>query len=487
MTTNKINRNDSRKVVVFFSKISIRKFDNGHKIVFFIVKYRMHLKGLKDCKKIYFIGIGGVSTSALAKLLATQGYEVSGSDEVSGELFNALPYYGIKIFVGKDSNRKELLEADAVAYTDAIPWNHEELLKAKILNKKIYPRADLLAIVCDGFSHVLSVAGSHGKTTCTSMCAHILKNACVPFAAHIGGEDAAFGNFYMDGNEYLVTEACEYKKNILKMRAETAILLNVDRDHMECYDGEADLLNCFRRYCEKSKTAFVCADDEKCRWMGDFPTFGIEDSLADYRAVDLRSVGEAYSFTVKEYDKPLCRVRLRAIGRCNVYNALAAFAATRAWGFDEKEIRKGLESFTAVKRRFEKIGEYRGASFICDYAHHPREIRSTLTTAKGLCKGKLYVVFQPHTYSRTKLLLQEFTQALSSVDNLMIYKTYPAREKYDEEGSAETLAKMLGNALYSENVYVLKTWLKKTVREGDAVLFLGAGDIYYVAQFLLKS
>ena len=137
MTTNKINQNDSRKVVVFFSKISIRKFDNGHKIVFFIVKYRMHLKGLKDCKKIYFIGIGGVSTSALAKLLATQGYEVSGSDEVSGELFNALPYYGIKIFVGKDSNRKELLEADAVAYTDAIPWNHEELLKAKILNKKI--------------------------------------------------------------------------------------------------------------------------------------------------------------------------------------------------------------------------------------------------------------------------------------------------------------------------------------------------------------
>lgn len=425
--------------------------------------------------------------SALAKLLSAQGYEVSGSDEVSGEIFNALPYYGVKIFVGADSNREELISADAVVYTDAISWSHEELLKAKILGKKIYSRADLLAVVCEGFPHVLSVAGSHGKTTCTSMCAHILKSVQVPFAAHIGGEDAAFGNFYMDGDEYLVTEACEYKKNILKIRAETAILLNIDRDHMECYDGEADLLNCFRKYCERAKTAFVCADDEKCRWMGDFPSFGIEDSLADYRAVDLRSTGETYSFTVKEYDKALCRIRLRAIGRCNVYNALAAFAATRAWGFDENEICKGLESFTAVKRRFEKVGTYRGASFICDYAHHPKEIRSTLATAKGLCKGTLYVVFQPHTYSRTKLLMNEFTEVLSQVNNLMLYKTYPAREKYDEEGSAERLAEYIGNALYSENAYVLKTWIKKTVREGDAVLFLGAGDIYYVAQFLLKS
>ena len=159
----------------------------------------------------------------------------------------------------------------------------------------------------------------------------------------------------------------------------------------------------------------------------------------------------------------------------------------RSYGFDEKEIKKGVESFTAVKRRFERIGSFHGASFICDYAHHPREIAATIATAEGVCKGTLYVVFQPHTYSRTKLLMKEFVATLRTVKNLMIYKTFPAREKYEGEGSAETLAQNVGNCLYSENVYVLKTWLKKTVREGDVVLFLGAGDVYYAAQYLLKE
>ena len=319
------------------------------------------------------------------------------------------------------------------------------------------------------------------------MCAHILKSASVPFTAHIGGEDVVFGNFYSSGMDYFVTEACEYKQNLLKLRPNTAILLNIDKDHMECYADERELLVCFKRYCQKADTAFVCADDAKCLSLGEFPSFGINSSLADYRAVDLRANGERYAFTVEEYGKALCRVRLNAIGRCNVYNALAAFAATRSFGFDEREIVKGLETFTAVKRRFEKVGAYRGASFICDYAHHPREIASTVATAEGVCKGKLFVVFQPHTYSRTKLLMREFVEALRPIKNLMVYKTFPAREKYDGEGSAERLAEEIGGCLYAENTYVLKTWLKKTVCEGDCVLFLGAGDIYYVAQYLLKE
>ena len=134
-------------------------------------------------------------------------------------------------------------------------------------------------------------------------------------------------------------------------------------------------------------------------------------------------------------------MRLKAIGRCNVYNALAAFALMRSFGFDDRQICKGIESFQAVKRRFEKIGQYRGATVICDYAHHPREIAATVATAKGLCKGKLFVVFQPHTYSRTKLLMPQFIEVLSSIERLMIYKSYAARENYDEQGSAATLAK----------------------------------------------
>ena len=425
--------------------------------------------------------------SALAKFLSVCGYRVSGSDAVRNEETEALAFYGVKVYLGAERNRKDLQDADVVVYTDAVSPAHEERAEALRLHKTVYSRAELLGMITREFPNVICVAGSHGKTTCTSMCAHALRSAGVGFTAHIGGEDASFGNFVSTGEDYFVTEACEYKKNLLKLRADVAILLNVDLDHMECYQDEAELIDSFARYCRDAKTAFVCADDPRSGKVGDFPNFGIDTPFCDYRATDLRAVNERYSFTVEEYGKALCRVKLNAIGKCNVYNALATFSAMRSLGFHEKEIAKGLQTFTAVKRRFEKIGVYHGASFICDYAHHPKEIASTLVTAKGICRGALYVVFQPHTYSRTKLLWKEFVDVLQGVENLMIYKTYPAREKYDEEGSARRLASALGGCLYSENVFVLRTWLTKTVKEGDVVLFLGAGDVYYLAQYLLRE
>ncbi len=425
--------------------------------------------------------------SALAKLLSVYGYSVSGSDDARGEETDALAFYGVRVYIGADGERQALQDADAVVYTDALPPTHAELTGARRLQKTLYSRAELLGRICEEFPTSLAVAGSHGKTTCTAMCAHIFKQTRVPFTAHIGGQDSRLGNFYTSGLDYFVTEACEYKKNLLKLRPSVAVLLNIDKDHMECYEDEQDLQNAFYRYCMQAKTAFVCADDKKCLELGDFPTFGIESSLSDYRATHLRANEEKYSFVVEEYGKPLCRVRLNAIGRCNIYNALAAFAATRSLGFHEKEIAAGLESFSAVRRRFEKIGSYKGASFLCDYAHHPREIAATLATAAGICRGKLYVVFQPHTYSRTRLLMREFVEVLRPVKNLMLYKSYPARERYDEEGSSRTLAAQIGNCLHADNVYALKTWIKKTVKEGDTVLFLGAGDIYYAAQYLLKE
>ena len=447
----------------------------------------MILKGLDKAKNIYFIGIGGISMSALAKFLSTQGYCVSGSDAFKSEQTDMLAFYGIKTYLGEDAQRVALIEADAVVYTDAIPHDNKELQTARRLQKRVYGRAEFLGLICKEFSNVIAVAGSHGKTTCTSMCAHILKSANVPFTAHIGGEDSELGNFCFSGLDYFITEACEYKKNLLKISPDVGILLNIDRDHMECYQNVDALSATFHDFCAQSKTAFICADDERCKNFHEFSTFGIQNALSDYRATQIRGNGEQYSFVVEEYGKPLCRVRLKAVGYCNVYNALAAFAAMRSFGFHEKEICNGLESFTAVKRRFEKIGSYKGASVICDYAHHPREIKSTLKTATGVCRGELYVVFQPHTYSRTKLLLEDFIGVLRPIKNLVLYKTYPARETYDGAGSAKTLAQAVGNCLYAENAYVLKTWLKKTVKDGDTVLFLGAGDIYYVAQYLLRE
>ncbi len=423
--------------------------------------------------------------SALAKLLSVFGYSISGSDQKRSAYTDGLPFYGVKVFVGERCP-PPLLQADCVVYTDAVPDLDEELAMARRLNKPIYRRAELLKIVCEAFQTVVAVAGSHGKTTCASMCAHVLKSVGAPFAAHIGGEDIALGNFWFSGEEYFVTEACEYKKNLLNLRSDVGILLNVDQDHMECYRGEADLVSTFATYCKNSAVAFVCADDVHAKAFGEYPSFGIDNPVADYRAVKLRAVGERYTFTVEEYGKAVCRVTLNAVGRCNVYNALAAFAAMRCLGFSVEEVGRGVQAFTAVKRRFEKIGEYRGCAFLCDYAHHPKEILSTVATAQGICRGALYVVFQPHTYSRTKLLWQDFLSVLGGIQNLAIYPTFAAREAFDEVGSGKRLAESVG-CLYIESAPVLKTWLKQTVKEGDLVLFLGAGDIYHAAKYVLSD
>lgn len=448
----------------------------------------MKNKLFENDQRFYFLGIGGISMSALAKLIFYRGFTISGYDETRNEQTEELSAIGVPIQIGEGED-KALERADVVVYSDAIKNDDKRLVYAKQSRKQLYSRMDFLREICKDYSRVIAVAGSHGKTTCTAMCAHVLKELGVPFTAHIGGEDADFGNFYSNGNAYFLTEACEYKKNMLKLTPTRAILLNVDKDHMECYDGEEDLVSSFERYCSFSEEAIVCADDEKCiRFARKYTTFGIDNPHCDYRATGLKQTGEKYSFTINEYGKALCRVRLNTAGKCNIYNALAAFATMRSFGFDEKEIVRGLEKFRAVKRRFERLGETpSGASVICDYAHHPKELSATIETAIKTCEGELFVVFQPHTYSRTRLLMQEFVGALRKAERLMVYKTYPAREYYDEEGSAKRLADEIGNCLYAETVKQLNAWILSNVKAGDVVLFLGAGDIYYAAQYLVRE
>ena len=427
--------------------------------------------------------------SALAKLLLNFGLKVCGSDVQKSEQTDCLQKLGATIFQGSNGDRKEIAESDVVVYTDAISENDPELISAKIQGKKLYRRAEFLAEICKRYETVISVAGSHGKTTCTSMCAHVLRAASAPFTAHIGGEDGYFSNFHFAGRTYFLTEICEYKKNLLKAKSTIAVLLNVDNDHLDCYQSEQELSSAFSCYLKNAATAIVCADDVKSPKAKEYITFGIEGGAGDngsvnYLAKDLCQVGEKYSFNVYENGKNLCRVRLNVVGRCHVYNALAACAAARQIGVSGREIAVGLSLFQGVKRRFERLGEYRGAEILCDYAHHPREIASTLQTFARVCKGNAYVIFQPHTYSRTKHLFQEFVSVFKNTKNLLIYKTYAAREKYDPVSNAKTLAENLPNSLYVESLREIKTYLDKTVKKGDCVLFLGAGDIYCVAKFL---
>ncbi len=420
--------------------------------------------------------------SGLAKLLLTFSLKVSGSDLARNSFTDELVQMGASVFTGEDGERRELLNADVVIYTDAISLENAELLTAKRLKKRLYSRGEFLSLVAKRFSTVITVAGSHGKTTCTAMCAHILATAAAPFTAHIGGEDLRFKNFCFQGREYFLTEACEYKKNLLKIKSDIAVLLNADKDHLDCYNGEEDLKNCFLDYLNGARQKIVCADEKGIKVDGAI-TFGLS-SNATYQAKDLTAIGEKYSFTVYENGKHFCRVRLDVVGKCNVYNALAAIAVSRLLHISARAIRVGLYSFKGVKRRFERLGEAFGGEIIADYAHHPKEILSTLKTAERMGQGRLFAVFQPHTYSRTKHLFQEFVDCLSGVENLMLFKTYAAREDKTDGMSALALKEKLPNALYSESLREVEIWLKKSVRRGDVVLFLGAGDIYHVAKFL---
>lgn len=429
--------------------------------------------------------------SALAKYVISCGGEVAGYDAARSARTDELQKKGVNIYFSSEISEEEkgiINRADKIVCTSAISAGNVRYDECLAQGKQITSRGEFLGETASAFHHTIAVAGSHGKTTCTCMCAHIFYAANEPFAMHAGGDDLYFGNFYESGRKYFITEACEYKKNLLKLSPSLSLLLNADRDHMECYGGEEELIGAFSRYCNAGKRALVCADDEKINAdRFSYPSFGIENQRANYTAKRLESDGERYSFDFCEENRPLCRVTLRVFGRVNVYNALAAGAAARTFGIDAKSIAAGLNDFSGVKRRFETIGRRNGAAYICDYAHHPREIAAALQTSKKITKNRLFVVFQPHTYSRTETLFSEFVRSLSQAGDLLIFKEYAARESYNKNGSAKRLAQNVTGAAYAQTDEEIKRWIGERAGKNDTVLFLGAGDIYDRAKKMVKE
>lgn len=427
----------------------------------------------------YFIGIGGVSMSGLAKYIYSLGKTVAGSDVTDNGYTTALAARGIRIITG--SAKESVAPFEVVVYTDAIRDDDVQLCEARRLGKEIISRGQLLYEISRSFKTVIAVSGCHGKTTCTAMLAHIFGCAGIPFAAQIGGKDTVYSNSYYCGNDFFICEACEYKKNFLLLRPDIAVILNSAPDHLECY-GSAENLRA--AYVQFASGADVSITNSKETGLGGL-TFGT-DKNADYRAKNISDTGGTYAFTVCEGGGILGDVRLNVYGRHNVLNALAATAAARSAGIAFRHIKRGLESFSGVERRFERIGSINGADCIADYAHHPDEIRATVRTAKKIARGSIYVVFQPHTYSRTKNLFKEFVSVLSAIPDLMIYRTFAAREYFDETGSALRLYQSVKKSRYGEEERDIADFIA-SAREGDMVLFLGAGDIYDIARHLLKN
>lgn len=438
----------------------------------------MVISEVNECNSFFFVGIGGVSMSALAKILLNIGKRVSGYDRVCGQSVQALKALGVEV---SNNLNVDISGFDCVVYTDAIAGNNAILLNARRMNKLILSRGKLLAELCNGFSCVIAVAGCHGKTTCTAMLAHVFKEADLSFSAHIGGEDLSFNNAYIGGNDYFVTEACEFKRNFLELKPDIGIVLNSDADHLDCYGTAENVKNSYGQFANQSKSAIRLYGESREGGI----TFGLDDR-ATYYAKKIKNENGKFNFIAYENGKELGKIYLNVPGKHNVLNALAALAAARSVGIEFEVISKGIYNFKGVSRRFECIGQINNADCIADYAHHPNEIKAALKTVRLVNRGDLYVIFQPHTYSRTKMLFKEFVGVLSSVKRLMVYKTYAAREYYDDAGSALTLSKALKRSRYGDSPEDIISFTSRC-KAGDAVLILGAGDIYDIARRIVKN
>ena len=416
--------------------------------------------------------------SALAKYLLGRGKRVAGSDITESIYTRELKKLGAKVSTG--TNRESVADYEVVVYTDAIGENDTQLVEAKRLNKFILSRGQFLYEVSREFGKVFAISGCHGKTTCTAMLAHIFFAANKNFSAHIGGRDVDFTNFIYRGNDFLITEACEYKKNFLLLKPNVAVILNGRPDHLECYGDEEELENCYLQFANSAEVKVSLYGD-----IGGGLTFGF-DKNADYHSKNITENAGKYSFTAYEGDCELGKINLSVYGKHNVLNALAAIAVARSAQIPFVKIRDGLSQFKGVERRFEKIGDFGGAACFADYAHHPDEIRATLRTARKISAGRLFVIFQPHTYSRTKNFMRQFVRVLAPLNNLLIYRTFAAREYYDDAGSALTLSQRIKKSRYGDDKRDIAEFLFKATAD-DLVLFLGAGDIYEIAKDLVKN
>lgn len=436
-------------------------------------------------KRIHFIGIGGISMSGIAKFFLANGYTVSGSERESSAVTTKLKNLGAKIYIGH--KKENVVGADVVVYTSAISDENPEIKEAIKRKIKILKRSEVLGAILKRYNKSVGIAGCHGKTTATAMLTHILSDSDINAAAFIGGDDLTFGN-YKSGKDICVAEACEYKKNFLDLNPTISVILNVDCDHMESYGSFENLLSAFKQFSQ-SEYSVINADDENCvKIIGDETlTFGIKNS-ADYTAENVTEGENGYSFTAFKRGKKLGDVTLSVKGYHNVYNALAAIACADILGvkFDTENLRK----FKGVARRQEFLGKVKGVKVFADYAHHPTEITETLK-AFNVSDSDL-VVFQPHTYSRTRLLAEEFVAALKTVKNLLIYKTFPAREKFNIDGDAFTLYKMIKGVNCGVKFAADYKDLSKKVNLYSAkkeksrrIIVLGAGDVYYDAKKII--
>lgn len=454
---------------------------------------------LIDSKKpIYFIGIGGISMSALAVILHSDGFCVRGSDFKESDVTQDLEKKGIEVLIGH--NEENVGTPSLVVYTAAIKEDNPEMIKARTLGVPVIERAVLLGAIMKRYKNAIAVSGTHGKTTTTSMVAEVLMAAeCDPTILVGGMLSTIGGNLRDGGKEYLVTEACEYCGSFLKFNPTLSIILNVEEDHLDYFKDINDIIDCFSNFAEltpEDGAVIVNFDDEEAIKAVETTTkkvisFGISNKDADYTAENIIYSEDGFgSFDVLYKGEKLTEISLSVPGEHNIKNALSVVAAAEFLGIEKEAVKKGLNAFCGTGRRFERKGTWEGINLIDDYAHHPTEIKATLSTAKNL-GGRVFCIFQPHTYTRSYKLKEEFAKSFTECYEVIFADIYAAREKdtglISSGDLKDAVNEVSKNAKYLGDFESIKEYIIKEARSGDVVITMGAGDIYKVGDLIMNK
>lgn len=458
-----------------------------------------NISELKKYKHIHMIGIGGTSMSGIAQIMKHWGFTVTGSDWAESEVTRKLNLDGIHVVIGHDVNMAA--KADVIVYTAAIKQDDPELVKARELGIETIERADFLGKITKAFTDTICISGTHGKTTTTSMVSMCfiegLKDPSIQVGATLKAID---GNYRIGNSEHFIIEACEYVESFLKFYPKAEIILNIDNDHLDYFKNIENINRAFIKYVgllPEDGLLVVNIDNKYCAELHKYTnakvvSYGIENEKANFIARNIKFNKNGFPYFDVYYNNSFyASFELSVPGKHNVLNALACIALCHNYGIEKDNMKTALKKYTGAHRRFEYVGTYKGATVYDDYGHHPTEITATALGLKQKEYNKSWVVFQPHTYSRTKEHINEFAKSLINFDNIIITDIYAARETNTYGVTSENIVEKI-KELGREAVYIPKfedivKYLEEKIEKDDIILTLGAGTVTNIGPMLVEN
>ncbi|MDO4459330.1 MAG: UDP-N-acetylmuramate--L-alanine ligase [Clostridia bacterium] len=448
---------------------------------------------LNKVRKLHFVGIGGSGMCPMAEILFGQGYTITGSDMNEGDTLDRIKSYGIEVHMGHAA--ENIGDAECVVYTAACKQDNPELVAAREKGIPTLERSEMLGLLTDRFDNCIGISGTHGKTSTTGMTTQILLAAGEDPSCVIGGKLPLIGGngrFGKTGN--MVVESCEYVDSFLTMHPAVSVILNIDADHLDYFGTLDNIIASFRQFCmQTSRRIIVNADDKNAMKAvegithAEIITFGSTEDCDYYCGELIDGVRAAESFTIFHKGEKLTRVNLKVPGAHNMMNAMAAAAACLSMGVSPEAVKEGLEGFGGVHRRFEVLGKFDGVTVADDFAHHPTELRAVLTAASKMGYHAVWAVFQPHTYSRTALLFDDFVDVLKIPEHVVMTEILAVRETNTYNIYTSDLEAQIPGSCHFGSFDEIADYVMGKVQENDLILTIGGGDIYKCANLIVEK